>query len=324
MVESKKEEQFLAKQYDYIRQNFTSIASDQKELLSQGFLFDSTASVTTFELVHFFESVGASLNHVRSSDSGSESFASNSHQKASNQLVPIGNKLVVTDAFLTAYQKQKSFLQAVLPLVLHNALVTRALASTGNTSIREANLSKKGSIAYAFCELNDRLAALPYPFWDSNAVFNEADQSWVISGTKRRIIKRSDSSDYEKYLVFVRTQRPGSSPGSTSTSDNGITAFLVDRAHLQVESDGTDNLGFEYERINFDGLRLSREEHELYVAEEEGEKELPSQDDHLKRAVNWALNIKATGQLAISALIHGMLKEAVVERLMPAYRAGKC
>ena len=337
-MESKEEEALLSAQYAYIRRHFTSICSDRQELISRG-LYD-TASMTTFELMHLFEAIGASLNYTVMP--GTERSERSSTSSSQQQLVPIGRQLLVTDAFLTTYRRQKTFVQAVVPLIIHNALVTRALTTTGNAAIRERFLGKSTlstpppPIAFAFCELNDRLAALPYPFWDSTAVYNAEDQTWTLSGSKRRILKRSsEDGGYEQYLIFCRTVRPGAeaSAGSTSTStaDNGIATFLVDRSHLQsIESDGTDNLGTAYERITFSGLRLSREEHELYTAaeeEEEEEEEVSSVTEDNRRqtlATNFALNLKATGQLATAAVISGLLKQAVTGNLMAAYRAGKC
>ena len=339
-MESKEEEALLSAQYAYIRRHFTSICSDRQELISRG-LYD-TASMTTFELMHLFEAIGASLNYtvMPGTESEGRSSSSSSSQQQQRQLVPIGRQLLVTDAFLTTYRRQKTFVQAVVPLIIHNALVTRALTTTGNAVIRERFLGKSTpstlsttSIAFAFCELNDRLAALPYPFWDSTAVYNDEDQSWTLSGSKRRILKNEDGG-YEQYLIFCRTVRPGAevSAGSTSTStaDNGIATFLVDRSDLQsIESDGTDNLGTAYERITFSGLRLSREEHELYTAaeeEEEEEEESSVTEDNRRQtlATNFALNLKATGQLATAAVISGLLKQAVTGNLMAAYRAGEC
>lgn len=298
----------MNQQYHFIRRNFLRICADKDSLVNYGFFDVDTFS--SFELVHLFESIGASLNYKSSFDN-EISTTQLSSSPSSNKLVPIENKLFVTDSFMKIYQQEKSFVQSILPLLVHNSLALGAISGASNSTIKD-RLSLEDSlttpnIAFAFCELNEKLTALPYSFWDSVASYNPEKDTWLVSGSKSRIIK----SDYHKFVIFCKTPKDPNCNVKNAT-DFGIASFLVDQTSVQIESDGTDNYGNQYMKISFKDLTLPRQEHELFNSEA-----------FTVNGPNFALNIKAKGQIAASAIIFGMMKEAV-GNLVKAYKTGQC
>ena len=293
----------MAEQCLFIRRHFTRICSDEESLVNWGLY--NVESLTSFELMHLFEAIGASLNYEPSFDGHYAQPTS-----ISNKLIPIGDKLLVTDSFVTNYEQKKTFAQSILPLLVHNALVISTINGSSNSDIKQklasTNALNRPGIAYAFCELDDKFAALPYPYWDSTASYNSEDDTWTLSGSKSRIIK----GHYDKFLILCKTTK---NEMSNNVSDCGMVSLLVDQKLVQIEEDGSDNYGNQYLKISFNNLVLPRQHHELFTSEQTFNNLEPQ----------FALNVKAIGQIATSAIIFGMLKESI-GNLFKAYHSGNC
>ena len=152
-------------------------------------------------------------------------------------------------------------------------------------------------IGFAWCEMEEKLGALPYIDWKSEARLNVDKSSWVLSGEKTYIKK----DNYDYYLLFCRiTHYPEDERPlqmlKPEDSNPGIVTFLVPRSLVQViheDNSESDGRLFEFQRIKFDQLTLPRDKYELFEAEEFG---------------SLALSLRGVGHLNSSAVLLGMLK----------------
>ncbi|XP_054168792.1 complex I assembly factor ACAD9, mitochondrial-like isoform X2 [Oppia nitens] len=277
----------MTDQYEMVRQTFAKMRKDDQTL--ETLAFKSLYELSVSEMMFVFEAIGAS-NQQRLSSFGTVSAEDRRRLNPINDINRLLSTTPENQLTVESLNEKKTFIEEVVPLIIHNALTYYAVYTSSNVSLRDEILETKPKIGFAFCEPNDHLGSLPYIHWESQAKLSNSADSWLISGSKGRILK----DNYDYYMVFCRSDEFPEESDIKRINQYGIVTLLVPKDQVIIENDGTDSYGFEYQRIRFNDLLLSREKHELIKSEEKA---------------TLALNVKACGQLASSAIILGILKQ---------------
>ncbi|CAG2173501.1 unnamed protein product [Oppiella nova] len=279
----------MSDQHEMVRRLFARLPKDDGTLDSLA--LRSLHELTVSEMVYVFEAMGAAQqSRLAFGGVGAEERRRlNPDADARFVSLPV-NQLSAELSSLTA---NKSIVEQLIPLVIHNALSYYAIDNSSNEPLRQELLASRPKIGFAYCEPNDNLGALPYVHWESRAKLTNDCDAWLVNGSKSRIFK----DNYDYYMVFCRSE---DFPGEPTTAiigqkdQYGIVTLLVPKDMVTVEDDGTDSYGIEYQRIRFDDLLLSRDTHELIKSEAKA---------------TTALNVKACGQVVSGAIVLGVLKQ---------------
>ncbi|RWS02435.1 Acyl-CoA dehydrogenase-like protein [Dinothrombium tinctorium] len=188
----------------------------------------------------------------------------------------------------------------IFDLIIQNCLSMATIQESKNENLKEAIKEKfeqnpNLKIGFAWNERSLPLGALPYPEWESVAKLTPDGSSWVISGSKNRILNQ----DYDYYIVFCRTtdypdlERPVYMIDNRDEPNPGVVAVLLRRDQIaKVTDEGVEN-SVGYKTITFEGVSLPREHYEIFPAEEFGVK---------------AQNAKGFGHVATASFILGQMK----------------
>lgn len=250
---------------DSIKKLFSdSLLRSQK---MSSFFIPNVSTFTTIELARIFETLGASLisngQYVGADSSDAIALDNDGH-------------------------KSKQILNLLLPVLIHNSLVSSTLSASTNENIKFHDcLNNK--IGFAFCENDDRFASIEYSFWNSTATLDRDTGSWTVNGSKCRMLK----NQYDQFLIFCKVI-------GEKNQFNGVACFLVDSQLVSVQEDIVDCVGNEYIKINMDNLVLPCGKHQVFV-------DLCTQNqDPLTM-----LNILGKGRLISSAIVLGIMKQSL-------------
>ena len=201
------------------------------------------------------------------------------------------------------FHSQKS----VINLLIHNCLSFAAIEWSDNDDLRDKllnvfNNNPDTKIGFAWSEKEPTLGSTNFVDWVSKAKLSEDQKSWIISGVKTRIIKE----DYDYFIIFCRTNdypedEINENIKSSFKSDKpqpGVVGFLISSKMIGSIEDEEIINGLVFQRIKFDNLLLSRENHQLIDASPLGIR---------------SLNVKGIGLLGTSAYILGQLKTLLRE-----------
>ncbi|CAG2102531.1 unnamed protein product, partial [Medioppia subpectinata] len=284
LLKNRKEYIQMADQYRMVRQMFAKINKDDQTL--DELSFRSLHELTVSEMAYVFEAMGASQQNRLSFGTTSADDRRLLNPTNDQRFVSLPANQLSTETM----GANKSIVEQLIPLILHNALSYNAITNSSNVSLRDEILEKRPKIGFAYCEPTDNLGSLPYVHWESQARLNHECDHWLLTGTKSRIYH----DNYDYYLVFCRSEEFPDEPILDRRDQYGIVTLLVPKEQVIVEADGTDNYGIEYQRIRFNDLLLSRDRHEVIKSE--------------TRAI-LAQNVKACGQVVSGAVVLGLLKQ---------------
>lgn len=285
-MQSRKEFLAITEQYEMVRNSWNLIKKDDEtlNLLKYNSLYDLSVS----EMMFIFEAIGASL--VKKLPFGNKEDEENRFEKRITKTFNVQSKKNPFDLHESAFQdfhNIREAIETIIPLVERNSIVYYALSRSLNSNIKEI-LEKNTKIGFAFNENLGDKSDVDINDWISTATLAYDYNSWVINGQKCGIIDQ----DYSHYLLFAKT--------NTFTQlekydvENGVVALLVPSDKVTIEHDYTDYFGVRHQKISFDNIELERNSHEVINA---------------SKNLSEFFNVKGCGQLAISSVILGLLKQ---------------
>ena len=284
LLKNKKEYIEMSNQYEMIRRMYFKLRKDRTTLESLAFY--SLHQLSISEMVYAMEAVGASeQNNLSFGNISPEDRKILNPDNTIKSVSFLENQLTVEPL-----KTNKTIIETITPLVIHNAMSYYAINNSSNEVLKQEILANNPKIGFAYCEPNESLGSLPYIHWETEAKLTNDLTSWVVNGSKGRIFK----DDYDYYLLFCRTQDFPEQMGTERQNQFGIVTLLVPKELLIIEDDGIDSYGVEYLRIRVQDLLLSRDKFELIKSEQ---------------SATQALNVKACGQIAVSAVVLGLLKQ---------------
>ncbi|XP_074605727.1 complex I assembly factor ACAD9, mitochondrial-like isoform X2 [Brevipalpus obovatus] len=187
----------------------------------------------------------------------------------------------------------------IFDIINHNCLSFSAIEFSDNETLRSKMIAMHDDnpdlkIGWAWSERALPFGSADFIDWDSTAQISKDGSSWIINGSKNRILK----GDYDYYAIFCKTfdYSEDEDPDWLARDESippGIAGFLVPKSMIGVIEDDEVVNGLVFQKIKFDYLNLPANDHLLIDPSPLG---IRSQ------------NIQAIGYLGVSAYILGMLK----------------
>lgn len=270
-----------------VRSSWNNIKKDDEtlNLLKYNSLYDLSVS----EMMFIFEAIGASL--VKKLPFANKEDEQNRFEKRVTKTFNIQSKKNPFDLHESAFQdfhNIREAIETIIPLVERNSIVYYALSRSSNPNFQEL-LKKKPKIGFAFNENLGDQSDVYIRDWISTATLAYDHNSWVISGQKCGIIDQK----YSHYLLFAKTNT-FTEMQQYDDDETGVVALLVPSDKVTIEHDYTDYFGVQHQKITFDNIELERNSHEVINA---------------TKILSEFSNVKGCGQLAISSIILGLLKQ---------------
>ena len=286
LLKKRKEFIEMTEQYEMIRQSFAKIRKDKETMDSLA--FNSLFQLSVSEMVFAFEAIGASEQNSLAFGNVSADQRKILNPDNDSKYVSVPTNQLTVEPLKT----NKTIIESVIPLIIHNSMSYYAISNSSNETLKQEILEKRPKIGFAYSEPTDNLGSLPYIHWETTAQLTNEGDSWFVNGSKGRILK----DNYDYYLLFCRSEDfPEEAHKEFRRKDQyGIVTLLLPKDMLSIEDDGTDSYGIEYQKITIKNLLLLREKYEVIKSEAKATQ---------------ALNVKACGQLATSAVVLGLLKQ---------------
>lgn len=283
----REENEKLKKQAAMVRQMFPQIWDDDRQL--QKFNFFNLFQLSVSEMMTIFESIGASTRTCTETTIAKTE----------------------GDSSYTPHQIQVS--KSVISLIIRNCLTYWPMFQSSSTKVRgfipQKHILFGGSsddktfyknIGFCWTEQAPGLGSLPPQEWLTMGTVGGAgsNHTTLITGRKTRIL-HDDS--IEHYLVYYRdkilsdayeSNVPADEPNPAS--DPFVGCCLVHKSQLKISAPYYDSAGCSYVDIDVDTTVPA--DQTVFTA---------------KRRDPFAVNIKALGQLATSAVIMGILKDTM-------------
>lgn len=270
-------------QYEMIRQTYNKINQDEDTLTLLG--YNSLYNLSVSEMVFIFEAIGASVQKKMSF--GTREDSEIRFEKKLGKL----DSTNVAESSLQCFSDMRHTINTIVPLIYRNAMAYNAISKSSNSVLKEKLLEQRPNIGVAIYE-NEHGDSKNISNWISEAQLSTEEDYWVISGEKCNII--GNENDYSHYLVFCRTKDFTERQKFTEGQEDGVVALLLPRDQVEIELDYDNYFGVTYQKIKFRDVKLNRKDYEISKA---------------KQDISEFLNIKGCGQIAISAVILGLLKQ---------------
>ena len=265
-----------------VRKTWNKIEKTDETLELLG--YNSLYKLSISEMMFIFEAIGASTqkNFPFGTKEDNEIRFEKKMDKSLN-IPRLSTQLNIPEAAFQRFNDNRLTLEILMPLIIKNSLIYNSISQSSNQNLKNL-LNSKHNIGFALCEPSLKQSS-NYIAWNTVAKLSNNFESWIVSGEKNKIIY----GNYSHYLLFCRTEAE-----LISTSGSGVVGLIIPADQVEVKDDGMDYFGIKYQKIRFRDVQLSRESSEVIKTQEN---------------IFQFLNIKGCGQLSLSAVILGLLKQ---------------